>query len=370
MMNRPPYGGKVFLALLFFLSSLSTPAFSSVKFTAMAPEIQYFGRWDCHDGIYRSGYGATYIKARFSGTSLAAELSGENIYWRFSIDGQPLTTIKPAGHTLLAHDLPAGIHEVLLIRSTEGRAGISEFAGFELDDGAALAPPQPAQKRRLEFVGDSITAGAMNSGRYTGDNFYEVEDGTMSYAPQLARMLQADFSVLAKSGEGVVHNYSEKPPYDGVHTSDRYPWTFCYSQAASDNLRWEQSHFPVDAVIVAIGTNDFSYNQPPPTHDEFCAGYARLLKTIRSHNPGIPIICTEPVPSTISPSARRWIKGTVRRLRSAGDRQLYYIPLNEPRPLLSSTDYQGDNTHPTIAGAKKIALYLRDRVARILDWNI
>ena len=39
---------------------------------------------------------------------------------------------------MLAENLPQGKHKVLLVRSTEGSMGISEFYGFHIDDDAYL----------------------------------------------------------------------------------------------------------------------------------------------------------------------------------------------------------------------------------------
>ena len=51
-------------------------------------------------------------------------------------------------------------------------------------------------------MGDSITAGAINLMPYNGTNYYVSEDGNMSYDPLLSRLLDADWSVVAKSGGG------------------------------------------------------------------------------------------------------------------------------------------------------------------------
>ena len=148
--------------LLFFVMAAASiePAYAE-RVPANAPEIQYFGRWDDKGGVHRCGYGATYIKANFTGTSLWADLIGKDIWWRVSIDGSAFRRLRPQGkHTLLVKQLPPGNHKVLLVRSTEEEAGISEFRGFDLDDGAAIVAPDGLKTRRLEFVGDSITAGA------------------------------------------------------------------------------------------------------------------------------------------------------------------------------------------------------------------
>lgn len=351
------------------LVSVGTNTAEMAKVPANSPEIQYFGRWNVQDDAYQSGQGATYIKANFSGTSLKADLTGEKIWWRVSIDGGDFRPFKGVGEdTVLAENLSEGEHSVLLVRSTEGEAGVSEFKGFILEDGEALCQPSPMKNRRLEFVGDSITAGAMNIGKYNGSNYYDVEDGYMAYGPQLARKLDADFSVVAKSGEGVVHNYAEGWPPTGVHTGDRYGWAFCYKVPVDNPVPWDTANFPVDAIIVSIGTNDFSGERKPKLKD-FQAGYKKLLANIRAKNPEKPIICVEPVPSNVGPKVRKSIEQAVSEMVKDGHEKIYFIPLNEKSPLLKEEDFRDGETHPTVEGDTKLANYLEPIVAKLLGWN-
>jgi lysophospholipase L1-like esterase len=297
-------------------------------------------------------------------------LKDSNAWWRVSIDGGEFRRFHPQGkHTMLAENLPQGEHKVLLVRSTEGRAGVSEFRGFYIDDDAQILPPDPMKKRRLEFIGDSITAGFKNDGSSDGA-YQDIEDNDMAFGPQLARMLDADYSVLAKSGEGVVHNWGEDWPNNQVHTADRYGWILYSDKKSPENKAWNPQDFPVDGIIIALGTNDFnrSDKKRKPTHEGFVDGYEHLLQTVRQMNPDIPIICTEPVPSAIPSYVGEWINEAVTAQKEKGDNNIYYIAINEGRPLLEPSDYAGDNTHPLKSGAKKIALFLKDKVASILRW--
>ena len=105
-----------------------------------------------------------------------------------------------------------------------------------------------------------------------------------------------------------------------------------------------------------------------PTNEGFVDGYEHLMQTVRQMNPDIPIICTEPVPSAIPSYVGEWINEAVTAQKKKGDNNLYYIAINEGRSLLEPSDYAGDNTHPLKSGAKKIALFLKDKVAGILGW--
>ncbi|BAL83637.1 hypothetical protein SELR_19290 [Selenomonas ruminantium subsp. lactilytica TAM6421] len=358
---------KALLAMLLALGTGTSPG-NAASINADSPQIQYFGRWESTSGLRRCAQGATYIKANFTGTSLSADLNGPGDWWRVSIDGQPFRRFRPQGkNTKLAENLPDGNHKVLLVRSTEGYMGISEFRGFIIDDHAQMLPPDPLKKRRLEFVGDSITAGAKNDGPANAP-YNDIEDNDMAYGPQLARMLDADYSVLAKSGEGIIHNWAESWPGKEVHTADRYGWVLYSDKKSPDHKQWDPQNFPVDGIIIAMGTNDFSDSERKPTKEEFTLGYKNLIRTVRALNPHTPIICTEPVPSWVPPHVRSWIKETITSLHQQGEQNLHFIPLNEGAPLLDATDYAGDNTHPLKTGAKKIALYLKDKVASILGW--
>lgn len=331
-------------------------------------KLAFHGRWQTEMTKAICGQGAAYIKARFRGRRIGARMEDSSCWWRYSIDGTQYDRIRFSGEvTPLADKLSDGEHEITLVRSTEGEAGISTFKGFVLEDDDYLLEMKEPKKLQLEFVGDSILAGGFNDRAGHVGDYYDVEDNDMSFGPQLARMMGADYSVLGKSGEGVVHNYGETWPSHEVHTADRYPWT-CYSfDGKADHAVWDFAAHPSDAVIISIGTNDFTDPMRKPEERDFIEGYKRLLTVVRSYNPEIPIICVEAVPTMIGPRAARWTETAVKEMKKQGDKALYYIPLNKPEPLLDDGDYVGDGTHPTKEGSKKIALYLLDKVKKIIE---
>lgn len=326
----------------------------------------FSGRWYIENDQATCGNGAAYIKARFYGTSIAVKMDDKNCWWRYEIDGIPYKRIKFKDEvTILADNLPKGEHEIKLVRSTEGQAGHSIFKGFILDDNGELLPIDEPNRLKLEFVGDSITAGAFNDGPPNVMMYHDVENNDMAYGPQLARMLNADYSVLAKSGEGFVHNYAEEWPYNQVHTADRYPWTYYSFDWNEPHINWDFANNKTDAVFISIGTNDLLFD-PKPTEEEFIKGYINLINVVRKHNPEAAIICLDPVPTIIGPDAARWTEMAVNELQKKGDKTLYYIPLNKDKPLLLDEDYVGDSIHPTQEGSRKIAEYLKDKVEPIL----
>ena len=332
----------------------------------ISKKLIFNGRWNIENNQATCGNGATYVTARFTGTSITAKMDDRNCWWRYEIDGKPYNRIKFRNElTTLAENLPEGEHEIKLVRSTEGEAGLSIFKGFVLDEGAEILSPDEPKRLKLEFVGDSITAGAFNDGPHDVISYFDVENNDMSYGPQLARMLDADYSVVAKSGEGLVHNYAEEWPYNQIHTADRYPWSYYSFNWNEPHINWDFAKHKTDAVFISIGANDLLFD-PKPTEDEFIKGYINLINVVRMHNPTAAIICLDPVPTVIGPSAAQWTEKAVTELKKKGDKALYYIPLNKDTPLLNDSDYAGDGVHPTQEGSRKIAEYLKDKVKPIL----
>ncbi len=335
-----------------------------------APEIQYFGRWDSgNSGIRRTGRGAAYLRVDFTGTSLRVKLQEEKNWWRYSIDGREYTKFRPrTDEKQLAENLAPGRHTLFLARCSEGEAGISGFGGLLLDDGAQLLPPARASERRIEVIGDSISAGAMNDGPL-GLSYYTIEDGLTAFGPVLAQKLGAEWSIVAKSGEGVVHNYTEswekREQGKALHTEDTYPQTF-FTQAKP---QWNPAKFPPQCILLAIGTNDFVEQPKKPAAEAFIAGYERLLRLVRGMNPEAVLIAMDPIPINLGTEPGQWIQQAVAHQQQAGDRKLYFLPMHGPALQLKENDFIGDDTHPTIAGSRKIAAYLYGEVGRIMEWK-
>lgn len=332
-------------------------------FNNNAPEISYFGRWQ--NGY--TGFGATYIRVKFTGEKIGAILKSPGVWWRVSVDNGKKKKLTADGEIMLAENLENKEHEILLVRSTEGQAGVAYFGGFLLENNAKLIK-SARKKHTLEFIGDSITAGAMNDGNRTAINYNEIGDNDAAYGPKLARMLNAEYSVVAKSGQGVAVNYSERPPFNMPHGADLYEWTFFSNAFDENHIEWDAKNFPVDATFVAYGANDFLTPYEKPSEEEFKRGYKRIIRNVRQKNGDIPIICLIIPSQKTVPFAAKYILDTVKELQILGDKNIYYIEINEHKPLLQPNDFIGDNVHPTKQGSKKVAEFLFPKVKKILNW--
>ncbi|MHC5056840.1 MAG: hypothetical protein ACYTKD_19315 [Planctomycetota bacterium] len=110
---------------------------------------QYTGRIDfSNKRAPKISWPGTYIKARFTGTSLKvilADEKGKNSFNVF-IDGDyesPHVIRCTQGKSTcdVAKGLAPGEHSVMIFKRTEGGDGVTVFGGLVLDSGAKLLPP-------------------------------------------------------------------------------------------------------------------------------------------------------------------------------------------------------------------------------------
>ena len=129
------------------------------------PGVRAIGRFDTQDPAGpRFAWSGTGVAIRFRGPQLDARLrGGGGDSLEVVIDGVPTTAITlQTGKELypVATGLADSEHEAVLVKRTEARVGEVQLLGFA----QPLLPAPPAPERRIEVIGDSITAGYGNEG--------------------------------------------------------------------------------------------------------------------------------------------------------------------------------------------------------------
>jgi hypothetical protein len=137
------------------------------------------------------------------------------------------------------------------------------FGGLELDAGD-FDPAPKALSRRLEFIGDSDTAGWCVKGHPGGSHtpIPHIEDAYVTWAQKLARHLEAEVMVEAVSGSGVTNQ--ALPIRDVIDLAGSF---YKKSQV------WNYSQWTPDAVLLLIGPND----QGSPDLEK---DYLKLMKMV------------------------------------------------------------------------------------------
>ena len=221
--------------------------------------------------------------------------------------------------------------------------------------------PQVPHRKYIEIIGDSVAAGAFI---YPDGDYFQRESGYLAFGPRLARMLNADWSCVASSGEGAVRNNEEKAPYNAKHAEDQIERAF-YTQIEP---RWSSGMDDPDLVILAYGENDFNDAEHRPTDIYFKRQYKSLILKLREFRPDSIIFCVTPANIVTSRQAVPGMSGAVDELRSEGDTKVYFIDLNEQGQLLDDSDFL-DGVHPLASGHEKMARFLLEKVRTVLGWE-
>ncbi len=160
--------------------------------------------------------------------------------------------------------------------------------------------PTEAKKRKIEFIGDSITCGYGVDGTLSDTYATDIEDGTKTYAYLAAALLDADYSMVSQSGYGVISGYTGNGNINPNQIIPKY-YTTAFGQSIgkvngkvqTKYFEWDFNAFVPDTVVINLGTNDASYcGSNQERRDEFAAGYVAFLKVVREKNPNAEIVCS------------------------------------------------------------------------------
>jgi lysophospholipase L1-like esterase len=233
---------------------------------------------------------ASRIAIDFEGTSLALRFDwgeGQN-YFDVTVDGATaVLAVNDASHSRLVfpHPLSAGRHHLVVFKRSEASAGHARFRGIEIADAAhAWLPAAPVYKLRMQFFGDSITAGACNEDK--GDDQWEdrsTHNNAKSYGAFTAAAFQADYRNIAVSGIGIAAGYYPEligNVWDRLYPTEKSP--------RADLTTWAP-----DVICINYGENDGSFttvNKQPFPAKEFTAGYVALVGAIRTAYPHAQIV--------------------------------------------------------------------------------
>ncbi|MEI9950784.1 MAG: SGNH/GDSL hydrolase family protein [Pseudomonadota bacterium] len=301
----------------------------------------------------------TAITLRFNGTAIGVTLSdtGSNVF-EVVLDGKHTVLTLQSGMKkyALGSGLAAGAHELLLYRRTEASFNETTFNGFDVPDGAYLPGP-PVPTRRLEVIGDSISAAYGNEGVYPCQFSSATENHYLSYEALAARAVNAELYTEAWSGIGMLRNY------EGTTTDvmpDRYPRSLPERATST----WDFGKFVPDAVVINLGTNDFATGDPGAA---FQAAYLKFVSDLRLHYPSARFfLALGPMLSGDSyGQASVYLKAVIAARASAGDKNLTLLEFGTQD---SNADGLGCDYHPSLKTHQKMADKLLAALKADLAW--
>ena len=289
-----------------------------------AAQLRWVGRIGHAPGGKLLAWSGSELRARFTGRQLG--LSFKATHWGTShftveIDGRRHWLAAPgstASDWTLREPLADGEHTLRLVKRTEAPMAETVFLGLRLADGGRLLDPPPARPLKLEFYGDSITAGACN-GDVAEDQYDDLypHDGTRAYGALTAERLGADYVGIAVSGIGITATWGELlMPQVWNRVAPRLD-----AAVAPPDPR------APDVVLLNLGQNDhgFPASQGRSIAADFGERYLAFVRQLRGRYPNAKLVLlmggmSAPQEQPAIPHA---VQRAVQTLRGEGDTQVW-----------------------------------------------
>ncbi|MCB0685907.1 MAG: hypothetical protein KDC53_05265 [Saprospiraceae bacterium] len=356
-----------FIIVISFLTLLACRTNKEVLVDFTSPAIDYWGRVDSSgkEGVELFWSGAT-VSLNFEGKSIEALIrdnTGDN-YFNIIIDDHDPLVLRPdttQRYYQLASGLSEGKHHVEIFKRTEWSAGTTNFGGFRIQGNAKVLAKSVPRKRKIEFYGNSITAGYAvedTSGLDRPDSTFT--NHYLSYAAMMSRHYNAESSCICKSGIGITISWFPlimPDLYDRLNPND-------------STSKWDFSNYQPDIVVINLFQNDsWLVNMPerpefkkyfgdiPPTDTQLIYAYEKFVSQIRLHYPNAHIICA---------------LGNMDATKT-GSKWMEYIQtavsnLHDPNMYTHFMPYKGTPGHPSIAEQEMMANSLIDFIDKNIRW--
>ncbi|KAF2517304.1 SGNH/GDSL hydrolase family protein [Flavobacterium foetidum] len=183
-------------------------------------------------------------------------------------------------------------HRLEIYKNTEAQSGNILFAGTT----AKLTPISFKKKKKIEFIGDSITCGAASDGSDVPcdkGEYMDHHNGYYAYGPKLSRAIGVDYLMSCVSGIGMYRNWNDENKEEAI-MPDVYQNLYLTKDASKPKYDFA---FQPDIISIALGTNDFSggdgkKERLPFNPEKYVSNYINFIKMLYKHNPNIQIVIT------------------------------------------------------------------------------
>jgi lysophospholipase L1-like esterase len=341
-------------------------ALTAVAVAPDDPRLLWTGQYDNHDPLHpRFGYPGLALTFRFRGASAGIEVAtdSENSALSVLVDhGEPRLIVlsKGTNHVALASGLDDGPHTIEVIKRTETWQGVLTFSGLELPPSATLLPPPLLPRRRLMFIGDSVTCGANADANLQckPDPARPGSDAYHAYGMELGRRLDAQVHLVCYGGRGLTRDYRGLGVAQGILNAPQFFDLSIPTDDPSARAPWSTSAWAPDAIVISLGTNDMGKQKTAPLNGaDWVAEYVAFLGKVRHDYPHAEIFLTEGAIST-DPILRQYVQQAAAGSR---DGHVHYM---------AAQHYPGNgcNGHPTREQHMHIADDMEPVLREALSW--
>ncbi len=331
---------------------------------------------------------AVTVRVRFRGVGIAVRFEDQfaygtnKNYFDAVLDGTEVTKIIPemgVARYEIATGLEYGEHELSFVKRTEASIGYTDFEGIEVQ-GVLLEPP--TRERKVEIIGDSISCGAGSelSGTPAQQAAQCMEDvwgvpynnARLAFGSVVAESLGADYQVTAVSGIGLVRNYSDM--YDARPMPEVYDSEFLQVMGSR---AYDHELFHPDAILIVLGTNDFSPGDNPPEDprpsmvvSDYVDAYVAFVDKLLETHPNAQVFALgSPMLTNGWPNATDTFRDDLEAALTAVEQ--HYVSAGETRVhkfLIPKVPGAGCGTHPSVAEHAGTAALVEPFVRETLGW--
>jgi lysophospholipase L1-like esterase len=311
---------------------------------------------------------ASSVTFGFTGTkcTLNFKAEGHRGYIVLEVDGACYgrETIQPSGTAIPVTATTGGKHTITIYKATEATTGNILFTGAAGD----LFKVKEKPKKKIEFIGDSITSGMGNDTKQvpcgTGE-WYDQHNAYYSYAAIAARTVDADYVLSSVSGIGMYRNWNDEHLDEPI-----MPDVYENLYLNKDTSKPYAFGFNQDVTCIALGTNDFSNGDGKKTRlpfneDKYVTNYINFIQTVYKQAPDTRIVLLSS-PMVSGTNAEIFTR-CLNKVKDTINAQKKHKPVTTFS--FSAVTPHGCGFHPEIEDDKLMAVQLAPYLKTVLNEN-
>jgi lysophospholipase L1-like esterase len=362
------YKKYLFLVLLFSFSLLCSSQNNELKKSLF----YYSGRVELleEDKIILIG-SASSVSFNFKGNFceiLLQSVDDHQNYVSLELDGKYIGRLriekgKPKSYSITASETRE-IHHLSIFKATEAASGDVLFSGTT----ANLVTIKPEKRKKIEFIGNSITCGAQSDPSdipCDKGEYIDHHNAYLAYGPVLSRTLKVDFLLSSVSGIGMYRNWNDEHKDEPI-----MPEVYENLHLNKDTNKRHNFAFQPDVLSICLGTNDMSQGDNikprlPFNEDKYVSNYIKFIKMIYVHYPKTKIVLLNS-PMVSGDSNVIFVKCLKKVIQSfEGDKIHKPIALFEYKSMTA----HGCGGHPDVEDHKIMAEQMNSFFKKLLDEN-
>lgn len=284
------------LSLLFFTACTTVQVSKTNKENILtATELQPFGRYffDAQNNLELIS-SAAHFGFSFKGATCSIFTfindANSHSYLQYELDGVYKGRLKVTGNKVQQILIDAGNdgkHTIWIYKATEAMTGPIIISKIIAENIKSIAP---VNKPLIEFIGNSITCGALadTSDVKCGQGVYQDQHNAYNaYGPRVARALHVNYLLSSVSGIGIYRTWN----MDGPSMPQVYEKR---SLQQDDTVHWDFKKYSPKIVSIALGTNDLSngdgvHPREPFDSSLFVKNYIAFIQLVKSKYPAATI---------------------------------------------------------------------------------